>query len=295
MNCPTVLVTRGARVREIYDRLTSLGARVIIPAPGDDLRAAYDRASHLLTPGGADIDPALYGAVITWAAPLSPHRDEIEAQLVGWALAEAKPLLGICRGHQMIAAVAGGTLYQDLEAEAGVPHKLPAHRVRLDTRSRLGKLLGGWGHVNSYHHQAVATPPPGWRVVAEGFDGVVEAIEHPTLPVLSVQWHPESLHDAGAHRLFAHFLALSYLNRKEHPMCEEQPELFDTLETLPLFSGAPMRGDGAAFTPQPAPRQATLDCPICHGTGEVMDGDRRLRCTCPAGEPQGQHQKGDEA
>jgi putative glutamine amidotransferase len=205
---PSVLVTRGARVHDIHSILTDLGASVHILAPGDDLREAFDAASRVLIPGGADIDPALYGEACTWARPFAPDRDDDEAELVGWALAEAKPLMGICRGHQMIAAIAGGTLYQDLGMDADVAHVAQHHRIRVDTRSRLAGVTGGWCLVNSYHHQAVKRVPAGWRVVAESFDAVVEAIEHPTLPVISVQWHPESLDDDRSLRLFQQFLSL---------------------------------------------------------------------------------------
>ena len=162
----------------------------------------------MLIPGGADIDPSLYGEDCTWALPWAPDRDEDEAELARWALADGKPLMGICRGHQMIAAVAGGTLYQDLRVDADVWHQAQHHRIRVDTRSRLSRATGGWCLVNSFHHQAVRVVPPGWRVVAESFDAVVEAIEHPTLPVISVQWHPESLGDLNSMRLFQQFLRL---------------------------------------------------------------------------------------
>jgi hypothetical protein len=65
---------------------------------------------------------------------------------------------------------------------------------------------------------------------------------------------------------------------------KEQPTLFDTTEALPLFSGTPVRGEAEAFDPPPASRQLPLTCPICKGTGEIVDGPRRLRCTCPAGQ-----------
>ena len=204
----TVLTTQGSYTTEIHDLLTELSAKVHILASGDNLRLAYDQATHVLIPGGADIDPRLYGEKRTWARPVAPDRDAVESELVSWALAEGKPLMGICRGHQMIAAMAGGKLYQDIASDAKVLHSNFYHRIRLDTRSRLAGAVGGWSLVNSYHHQAVRVVPPGWRVAAESFDAVIEAIEHPRLPVVSVQWHPEALGDGASERLFLLFLGI---------------------------------------------------------------------------------------
>lgn len=205
---PKVLMTQGSFTQEIRIRLRGLGARVRVLAPDDDVEALYARATHVLIPGGADIDPALYSEKVTWARPGAPYRDAVEARLVRWALAGGKPLMGICRGHQMIAAIAGGKLYQDIASDTDVFHSAQYHRIRFDTRSRLATAVGGWGLVNSYHHQAVRIAPPGWRVVGESFDAIIEAIEHPHLPVVSVQWHPEVLQDTASLRLFAQFLAL---------------------------------------------------------------------------------------
>jgi len=198
-----VLVTQGSWDVEIGELLTALGARVYFLVPNAGWQKVYQRATHVLIPGGADIHPREYGERVTWARPTAPERDQVELRLAHRALDDGKPLMGICRGHQVITVAAGGTLYQDIEAGTGTAHPSRPHAIRVHPQSQIGRLLGPVVRVNSYHHQAVKRVPAGWRVVAESLDGaVVEAIEHPYLPVISVQWHPEVLGDWGLFQLF---------------------------------------------------------------------------------------------
>src|SRR5262249_23141354 len=175
------------------------------------LAKQYARATHILIPGGADIHPKFYNESVTNALPGNMERDIIESALVRTALSEGKPLMGICRGHQMITVVAGGSLYQDLgiefEEEARL-HRNSRHHVETRNHTKLAKILG---HVvpmvASYHHQAVKRVPKGWVIAAVSEDGVIEAIEHPRKPVISVQWHPEAMAGATSSvRLFEAFL-----------------------------------------------------------------------------------------
>ena len=203
-----VLLLPGTGMGLIAGELQTLGARVRVLAPSERISDAYRWATHLVLPGGYDVHPACYGARLTWTEATDPELDELELDLARRCLADGKPLLGICRGHQIIAVAAGGTLVQDIERVLKVPHEAQYHRVRVLPRSRLGEIAGArWYRVNSLHHQAVDAVPDGWRVVAESPDAVIEAIEHPELPVLSVQWHPELLRDAVSERLFAEFLS----------------------------------------------------------------------------------------
>lgn len=203
-----VLLLPGTGMGLIAGELQGLGARVRALYPGDSVSTAYRWASHIVLPGGRDVDPASYGARLTWTEATDPELDELGIDLARRCFADGKPLLGICRGHQIIAVAAGGTLAQDIERVLKLPHEAPYHRVRVLPRSRLGAIIGArWYRVNSLHHQAVDIVPDGWRVVAESPDAVIEAIEHPELPVLSVQWHPELLGDRGSERLFAEFVA----------------------------------------------------------------------------------------
>ena len=135
-----------------------------------------------------------------------PDRDGAELPLVRWAVAEGKPVLGICRGHQVLNVALGGTLYQDLPSQVGGPidHEISVkhecwdtldHGLTLLDDSRLAELLGGTElDVNSLHHQAIKDLAPGLRIVGHAPDGVVEAIEGTGSSwVVAVQCHPEQL------------------------------------------------------------------------------------------------------
>ena len=182
-------------------------------SPADEglLRSIYERLDGLLLPGGADIRPSEYRASAHAALDRGdPSRDHCEAVLAGWALEDAKPVLGICRGMQLINVVRGGTLVQDLSTQnpgaqkhdysclATYPRDLLVHEIRTTTGSRVHALLGtNRTRVNSLHHQAIAEL--GHDLVASAFapDGVIEAVECPERPfVVGVQWHPEEI----AHR-----------------------------------------------------------------------------------------------
>jgi len=118
------------------------------------------------------------------------------------ALAARMPVLGVCGGMQLLDVVRGGTLYQDLRADAGIagheqppPKDVPSHRVEVAPDTQLAALVGaGPLEVNSTHHQAVRDPGAGVLVSARAPDGVIEALELPDLPfAVGVQWHPEAV------------------------------------------------------------------------------------------------------
>lgn len=190
-------------------------------------RTLYDLCDGLLLSGGGDVTPSLFDqAPYGTLSDVQPERDEIEIRLGRWAVDEGKPVLGICRGIQVMAVAGGGTLYQDL------PSQLPqaelhrysyvtgngpgleelVHEVKLRPASGLSEVLGAealW--VNSLHHQAVATVPPPWQITGYASDGVVEGLELPAHPFCyGVQWHPELLvnqPDSIHRRLFEAFIA----------------------------------------------------------------------------------------
>jgi putative glutamine amidotransferase len=185
------------------------GASILIPLELGERawRSIYRRLDGLLLPGGVDVAPAYYGE--------EPHPrlgavngalDEAELVLTRWALEEDLPLLGICRGIQLINVAAGGSLYQDLAAQYpgasrhryGSPQYPPEHRghpVLIEPGSRLAEAMGALDvPVNSRHHQAVKDVAPGFAVTARAPDGVIEGIEKPGAPfTVGVQWHPENL------------------------------------------------------------------------------------------------------
>lgn len=167
------------------------------------LAAAYlERVDGLLLSGGNDLDPAHWGEdPLAGLGRVEPARDTAELALATGALQAGVPVLGICRGAQVLAVAAGGTLWQDIPSQVPgalqhaqqAPRWHPSHAVAVAADSHLGRLLGPGPHrVNSFHHQAVRTLPQGWRLVATAPDGVVEAIEGPgPAMALGVQWHPE--------------------------------------------------------------------------------------------------------
>ncbi|MBX6352600.1 MAG: gamma-glutamyl-gamma-aminobutyrate hydrolase family protein [Thermoflavifilum sp.] len=183
------------------------GLPVVIPfLEGEaETDALADRLDGLLLAGGEDVDPALYGEPPhIGLGSVIPERDMLEARLFRRVMAQGKPILGICRGIQMINALLGGTLYQDLPREwrGGIQHSQRArrnhetHAIRVAPDSRLYDLLGRPQTLrsNSFHHQAVKQLGQGLRAVAWDEEGLVEAVEHETYPFLvAVQWHPENL------------------------------------------------------------------------------------------------------
>lgn len=167
----------------------------------------------VLLPGGGDLDPAFYGAqplpgVETYAALTAFDRrcQNLELEFIRRAAARGKPILGICLGEQAINVAFGGTLVQDIPSQ--VPGAL-AHAQQPDARAEVthtadlvpGTLLarlsglpeGGTLSVNTYHHQAVAQPAPGFTAAAHAPDGVIEAVEDEKRRILGIQWHPENL------------------------------------------------------------------------------------------------------
>jgi len=166
-----------------------------------DPAALAERLDGIVLSGGADVDPLRYGGrVAPRLSAIEPERDTFELALVAAALARAVPVLGICRGAQLLNVARGGDLVPDLPSDGGEAHPSTAwpcevrrHRVELVPGSVLASLYGTEVWVNSLHHQAVATPGEGVTVVGRADDGVVEAIELDGVEVLAVQWHPELL------------------------------------------------------------------------------------------------------
>jgi len=150
----------------------------------------------LLLTGGGDIDPPLFGEPLSFNnLAIDREKDELELSLAKWFIRNEKPVFGICRGMQVINVALGGTLWQDLENQLGTLHEDTAHDVLIAPESELHGMFGGRLRVNSFHHQAVKRPADGVIVSARAGDGVIEAIEHNSLPVFGVQWHPEVASD----------------------------------------------------------------------------------------------------
>lgn len=171
------------------------------------LEALYQRCDALLFTGGGDVDPAHFGmAAHPMCGAPYPLRDTVELWLARRAVAEAKPIMGICRGIQLINIAMGGTLYQDIPSELPSAHdhyasrNAPgrshlAHSIQIETDSWLAQQLGVCETmVNTFHHQALRDLASGLRVVARAPDGVIEAVEGTGDGfVIGVQCHPEDL------------------------------------------------------------------------------------------------------
>lgn len=159
----------------------------------DDLA---DLCDGLLLTGGADIDPELYGEEkLNDSVHPMPERTAFEKPLFEAFLKRGKPIMGICRGSQLINVCMGGTLYQDLLAQKGWVHMNPEirHDVYAEEGSVLYNLFGPQFKTNSTHHQAVKDLAPGFHVTARSIEGIIEAYEHDSLPILATQFHPERL------------------------------------------------------------------------------------------------------
>jgi putative glutamine amidotransferase len=198
----------GVNAAYVRSALAAGGVPVVLsPLLGPSYAArALDGADALLLTGGEDIDPSYYGAQPSpLLQPPSRERDLFELALFAAARQRELPILGICRGIQLINVGLGGTLYQDLAAErpGAVDHNpegarsARSHRIRLAPGSRAAEALGSdAGMVNSFHHQAIRDLAPG--LIASGWseDGLIEAVETPpeVTWLLAVQWHPEEMY-----------------------------------------------------------------------------------------------------
>ena len=180
--------------------LTRAGARIIELRPGvDDPAQILDRIDALLLTGGGDVDPELYGGDPETGVLVDRARDDFELALVAGAIERDMPILGVCRGVQILNVAHDGAL-RDLrgDEEAAVRHGIgsssfSAHQVTVEDDSLLRSIVeAGEIEVNSFHGQAVGEPGDGLRVVAVAEDGVIEGLERSDRTfVLATQWHPE--------------------------------------------------------------------------------------------------------
>jgi len=180
------------------------GSPVVIPSYDNEkaLVSLLDTLDGIVLSGGADIDPDYLGEEPLDCVSINPRRDNQELMIVRLAVARQIPVLGICRGIQVLTAALGGKLYQDIKTQHDRPciehsqtiaRGLPSHDVQLVKDSLLYGFFGKETlAVNSFHHQAVKEVPSGFRVTAIAPDGIIEGMESTGYrPILGVQWHPE--------------------------------------------------------------------------------------------------------
>lgn len=193
---------------------------MVLPVVTDKEIIKYqsDVIDGLLLSGGYDVDPLLFGEEPAKKLGfVYPARDIHEIELIKAIYHDNKPILGICRGIQVINIVFGGTLYQDLaEIQGGIKHMQNApkdaasHTVRVSADSILHEIFGEKVVTNSFHHQAVKELGSDFIISAKTKDGIVEAIEIPGERfIVAVQWHPEMMVKGhiGMQRLFSEFVA----------------------------------------------------------------------------------------
>ena len=151
----------------------------------------------LLLAGGDDMDPALFGQIKKGSRGIDRARDEAELALLDAFLGAGKPVLAICRGHQVVNVWLGGDLIQDLDPALAPFHgggkEDRVHPIRAEEGTLLYRLYGPVFSVNSTHHQALGRLGDGLTTAARSEGGVVEAVEHRSLPLISVQFHPERM------------------------------------------------------------------------------------------------------
>lgn len=177
------------------------GVPVIVCGCGEEYLARLaDAADGLFLTGGEDIEPRRYGMEDGGLCGRPDEwRDGAELALCEIFAAARKPILGVCRGLQMINVYFGGTLVRDLPAERGLAHPSGVmHAVETPDSSWLRAFFPRKFSVNSYHHQAVDKLGEGLKAAAFSENGrVIEALEHETLPIFAVQWHPERMTGAA--------------------------------------------------------------------------------------------------
>lgn len=182
------------------------GEAVVLDYPMDEktLPAVLDTLDGLILAGGPDVHPRYFGQEIDPnCGEICEDRDILELYLMKWAMERDVPVLGVCRGAQVINIALGGDIHQDLVHNQGLVHRQDAsmryfHDVVFEGDSMLRRMVPSKRYpVNSYHHQAVRRVADGLVVTACAPDGVVEAFERPASRFLmGVQWHPESSYAA---------------------------------------------------------------------------------------------------
>jgi putative glutamine amidotransferase len=175
--------------------------------PKDSIDTWLKKASGIIITGGRDIYPAIYGKAneIEKCGKFDRYRDTLELKMINYAKNNQVPLLGICRGHQMLNVAMGGSLYTDIPTDIknNVTHRNssnpPTHKIKFEKNSLLHKITSVKKcKVNSYHHQCVDKLGENLSVLTQTSDGVIESIYYNKKEwvALGVQWHPEK-HDFG--------------------------------------------------------------------------------------------------
>lgn len=225
--------THGQRLDGVHPGLGHVGldvyfvdyARAVIEAGGLPVHLPLDlepaavigRLDGVVLSGGADVDPARYGRERDAAVDVvEPERDAFELALLDEAFRWRRPVLGICRGLQLVNVHAGGTLHQHVPEHSryDVPSTRPMHDVAIDADSMLGAMYGATLAVNTMHHQTVDVLGGDLRVTARAPDGTVEGLERAD-DLLAVQWHPEMMTGRAEDPLFTWIVERAIARRRD--------------------------------------------------------------------------------
>jgi putative glutamine amidotransferase len=227
MPSPIIGITTHSRpeVAELYLPKTYVdavqaagGTPILLPPNQPDPRQILQILDGLIFPGGGDINPILYGGMPhSTIYSVDSDRDDFEFALAKLALTASIPVLGICRGMQMLNVASGGDLVthvpeiygSDIAHRLDHPRRPTQHEVDILPESRLAGILGTTeATIVTWHHQAVRNLSIDWNVAAKAPDGLIEAIEHQRHPwMFALQWHPEmSAQDPAHQRLFQAFI-----------------------------------------------------------------------------------------
>ncbi len=220
----TFISSDGLRLPENYSIAIAgeQGVPVILAKVEDEalIKKQIDNIDGLLLSGGDDIEPSFFGeSPHQKMGAIEPGRDLYEMKLIEYALEAGKPILGICRGAQILNVQQGGTMYQDIYSQHGdstIKHNQEAakdylsHKVTVTEGTKLHEILGETEvRTNSFHHQANKYPAESLQVSAMTEDGIIEAVESTKHDfVIGVQWHPEGtyLADEASKKIFRAFI-----------------------------------------------------------------------------------------
>lgn len=199
------------------------GLAFLIPLTLEEevLDCIVEKCDGFLISGGPDVDAKHYGEKnLPFNEDISPYRDFLEMYIIKKAIELNKPLLGICRGIQIMNVTMGGTLYQDIHSQIkekelikhsqAAPKWYPTHEINIEAGTKLWRIFKKQSiGVNSYHHQAVKDVAPGFIVSSRAEDGIIESIELQNhIFAIGVQWHPELMWQENSEhlKLFEYFV-----------------------------------------------------------------------------------------
>ncbi len=210
MSAPTVLIAGRPEDTRNYEAIIK---RMGVSCSVSMDPARTNDATHLLLPGGGDITPAFFGQTDHGSRHIDTELDILQLEILSRFTAQKKPVLGICKGLQLINVHFGGDITQHIDTAethrwVGRDQFHYVFHCDLGRRDFFYQLYGTSAKVNSAHHQAINRTGEGLIPVCRAGDNVIEGLVHRSLPILAVQWHPERLPEGAGEPLFSYFFSL---------------------------------------------------------------------------------------